>query len=171
MAFLSPADAAWPEQAKLEIARWRAALGSTLIDCYHIGSTSVPDLMAKPVLDLLPVVTSVTDLDATSHVITALGYEAMGEFSLPGRRYFRKNAPDGTRMFQAHAYAIGDPSVRRHLAFRDLLRNNPTVRDAYQTVKVNADKTARGDIERYIALKNDFIKTHEAIALQIPTEH
>ena len=171
MAFLSPADTAWPMQAKLEIARWRDALDSTLIHCHHIGSTSVPGLMAKPVLDLLPVVTSVADLDAINHVITALGYEAMGEFGLPGRRYFRKNAADGTRVVQAHAYAIGDPSVRRHLAFRDLLRNDPKIRDAYQTVKVNADNAAHGDMERYITLKNNFIKTHEAIALQIPTEH
>lgn len=165
MGLLAPADPQWPDHARVELSYWKAVLCHHLNSGHHIGSTSVPDLAAKPIIDLLPVVTSLAAVDALTSDIEYLGYEAMGEFGLAGRRYFRKSAPDGTRLFHTHVYALGDPSIERHLAFRDLLRTNPDIRKQYETLKTEADEAAQGNIGRYIQLKNDFIKFHEARAL------
>ncbi len=166
MTFLAAPDPSWPMQAKSEIERWQDVLGPKLIAAFHIGSTAVPGLVAKPIIDLLPVVESLEKLDALNPAITALGYEAMGTYGISGRRYFRKSAANGRRLIHAHAFAIGDPAIRRHVAFRDLLRSDPDISAAYQTVKIAADIAADGDMDLYINLKDGFIQMHEALALQ-----
>jgi len=166
MHFLEPYDPDWPERASVEADLWAAHLGQALIACHHIGSTSVPDLTAKPVIDLLVEVSSHTHLKAAAPRLVAQGYEDMGPFGLPGRLYFRKSASDGTRLVQVHAYETGDPSLARHLAFRDLLRSDQTVRAGYADIKRRADAASDGDINRYMDLKDPWIAKHEAIALR-----
>ncbi len=158
-------DPAWPARAQKEIARWADVLGPILLACHHIGSTSVPGLAAKPILDLLPVVGDLAALDAATPRLIGAGYEALGTFGLPGRRYFRRSGPDGTRLIHAHAYAMGDPAIARHLAFRDLLLTDPDTCAAYEKVKRSADAAAQGDISRYMQLKDTFVKEAEARAL------
>ena len=103
--------------------RWRAVFGTALVAIHHIGSTSVPGLAAKPVIDMLPVFKDRACRDAAEAGVLQLGYEWLGAFGLPGRRYCRRDDPEtGCRIFQAHAYAEGSPEIRRHLAFRDWLR-------------------------------------------------
>lgn len=165
MHFLKDADPHWPTRAAEEIAIWSNVLGNTLIACHHIGSTSVPDLAAKPVIDLLPVVTSLSALSANAPALVTKGYEAMGAFGLKGRLYFRKSTPTGTRLIQAHAYAEDDPSITRHLAFRDLLRADTAIRQSYEDIKRHADLSCKGDINTYMDLKDPWIKKHEQIAL------
>lgn len=166
MNFLHEPDPDWPLRAATEIKLWHDALGPTLLVCHHIGSTSVPGLVAKPIIDLLPVVTSLDALRNATPKLVAAGYEAMGPFGLAGRLYFRKSARDGTRLIQAHAYEVGDLSIARHLAFRDMLRVDPHHRAAYDALKRDADARSGGDINTYMDLKDPWIKTHEAIALQ-----
>ena len=165
MHFIEDADPHWPTRAAAEIAIWSDVLGDALIACHHIGSTSVPNLAAKPVIDLLPVVTSRGALSAQTSALVAKGYEAMGAFGLEGRLYFRKSTPTGTRLIQAHAFAEGDPAITRHLAFRDLLRADPVIRQSYENIKRHADRTSKGDINAYMDLKDPWIKQHEHIAL------
>ncbi len=167
MGLLAAPDPAWAEQAEAAKAVWRQALGADFVACHHIGSTSVPDLPAKPIIDLLPVATSLSALDKATDNLIAQGYEAMGPFGLPGRRYFRKSAPTGQRLIHAHAYAARDPAIARHLAFRNLLRSDPDIRAAYAGVKRQADQHANGDMTIYMDLKDPFIKTHEGIALTL----
>ncbi|MEL6959565.1 MAG: GrpB family protein [Pseudomonadota bacterium] len=165
MSLLSPPDHSWPAQAEAAIDNLTKTLGPVLLACHHIGSTSVPGLPAKPILDLLPVVTDHATLDAHSNALLALGYEALGPFGLPGRRYFRNSAADGTRLIHAHAYEAGHPDIIRHLAFRDLLRQEPDLRHSYAEIKREADAQAGGDMARYMEYKDAFIKTHEARAV------
>ena len=97
-----------------------ALLGDTCIAIHPIGSTAIPGADAKPILDLMPVVRDLAAVDALTPAFAALGYEALGELGIPGRRYFRKGGDERTH--QLHVFQVGDhANIVRHLAFRDLL--------------------------------------------------
>ena len=130
---------------------------------HHIGSTAVPGLAAKPIIDILVAVPSVERLDSQIIDFRALGYEPRGENGIPGRRYFVKGTPERTH--HVHAFRSGSHDVRRHLALRDFLRANDEVRDAYAVVKRRAVAECGNDIQAYLALKNDFVRLLEAQAL------
>ena len=68
------------------------ALGPSMVAIHHIGSTAVPGMVAKPVLDIMPVVQDIRDLDDIEPAIARLGYEPRGEHGIPGRRYFVKES-------------------------------------------------------------------------------
>src|SRR5206468_2150889 len=115
----------WPRMFDLASAEIAAAMGHCLVEVHHIGSTSIPGMSAKPVIDMLPVVRDIAAVDACAAAMEALGYEAMGDFGIPGRRYFRRDDAAGRRTHQVHAFEVGSPHVERHLAFRDFLRVHP----------------------------------------------
>jgi GrpB-like predicted nucleotidyltransferase (UPF0157 family) len=114
MIVLAPHSIAWAEAFEREASAIADALSDLSMELQHIGSTAIPGIVAKPVIDMLGIVAAVDELDARAHRRAALGYEALGEFGIPGRRYFRKNSPDGVRTHQLHAFAIGSPEIQRH---------------------------------------------------------
>lgn len=71
-------------------------LGANAAEIYHIGSTAVPGLCAKPVIDIMPVVYSLAAADDAADKFRAAGYEYLGEFGIPGRRYLRKGGDERT---------------------------------------------------------------------------
>src|SRR3546814_8745866 len=93
----------------------------------HIGSTSIPGIHAKPIIDMLAVTSDLSLLDGCESRIASLGYEALGEFGIPGRRYFRKDNSTGERTHKIHAFRTGSPKITRHLQFRDYLIAPPAV--------------------------------------------
>ena len=159
-----PYDPAWPARFEAEAAHIRAALGDTLIGIEHIGSTSVPGLAAKPIIDMIPLVRDVTELDSKIGAMAAIGYTPRGEFGLPGRRYFRKGSAYA-RVVHAHAYQIDNPEVERHLAFRDYLRTHPEALAAYASLKHELAQRHPTDIVAYMDGKDGLIKQLEAEAL------
>ena len=138
-------------------------VGSIIVNIHHIGSTSVPDLMAKPIIDILLEVNSLVDLDKQSYKLANLAYEVMGELGIPGRRYFRKGGDDRTH--QIHAFQSGDANLVRHLAFRDYLIAHKKVADEYGELKFKIAQACNHDIEKYCDEKDPFIAYHEPIAL------
>ncbi len=163
---LVPPAAEWTGMALAEASRLKATLGDLLVTVHHIGSTSIPHIMAKPIVDMIPIVTSIAELDGHEDDIRALGYRWYGEFGLPGRRYCSLTDPvTGKRKFQLHCYAFGDPSVVRHLAFRDYLRAHAAIAKAYETEKVRAASIRSDDVNAYNDEKNDWIKRVEQDAL------
>lgn len=163
---LVPHSPHWAEMAASEARALKSALGDVLIVVHHIGSTSIPGIMAKPIVDLIPVATSLTALDAAMPRVTALGYECLGEFGLPGRRYCRKNDPaTGKRQFQLHCYERGWSEIDRHLAFRDYLRAHPAKAKDYEAEKIRAAALHPGNTLDYNTEKNDWIKAVERDAL------
>src|SRR3954468_13316760 len=86
-----PYDPLWPGEFERAAGEIVAAMGANLVGVHHIGSTSVPGLHAKPVIDLLAVVGDLAGVDRRSVEMTRLGYEGMGEFGIGGRRYFRRD--------------------------------------------------------------------------------
>lgn len=169
MSLIAAPDPAWPAMAAREIARWRASVPG-LEAVHHIGSTSVPGLPAKPIIDLLPVFEDTSRQAAAQTAVEALGYEWMGANGLPGRSYARLSVPDtGERRFHAHGYANGHPDIRRHLAFRDALRANGALRAGYSSVKGACAARHPEGGAAYGACKASWIDQVEARALERET--
>ena len=160
-----PHDPAWQGEFSAEAQRIRRALGKIVVRLHHIGSTAIPGLSAKPIIDLLLEVEEVAELDDRSADLQALGYEVMGEFGIPGRRYFRKNNASGVRTHQLHAFKADAAQVERHLAFRDYLIAHPAEAGLYSELKQKLAQTHPGDIEAYMDGKDPFIKEHQARAI------
>ena len=157
-------DPAWTDAFVLEAARIRVELGTALVAMHHIGSTAIPGIIAKPVIDMLAEVHSVAVLESQSQALAGIGYEALGEFGIAGRRYFRKDAPDGTRTHQLHAFAVGSHEIRRHLAFRDFLRAHPADAHAYAALKRALARDAV-DSRAYTEAKTEFVRAIDQKAL------
>jgi GrpB-like predicted nucleotidyltransferase (UPF0157 family) len=131
---LVPHDPAWPDAYAAEAVALSAQLGPLLIALYHVGSTSVVGLPAKPIIDILGIVADQGQLGADS--LAALGYEGLGEFGIAGRRYFRRTNAAGVRTHHLHLFGPGAPEIARHLAFRDYLRAHPDRAQAYAERKM-----------------------------------
>ena len=155
---LAPHRATWAAAFESEASAIQDALSDLPLELHHIGSTAIPDIVAKPVIDMLGVVPAVEALDARAHRLAALGYEALGEYGIPERRYFRKNAADGARTHQLHAFATGSPEVQRHLNFRDYLRVFPAEAAAYSALKLGLAERYGSDMRAYSDGKTEFIR-------------
>ena len=156
-------DPDWPRRAQERIARLRV-LEPVLVAAHHIGSTAVPGLIAKPIIDLMPLVGDLASLDLERGAVEALGYAWHGEYGIPGRRYCTADIGN-RRVAQLHFFAIGDPGVLRHLAFRDYLRAHAGVAAAYAAEKRRARDLHPGDHQAYGAEKQAWINRVEAKAL------
>ena len=165
MSLLHAPDPRWSDLAEEEIKELIARI-PTLVGVQHIGSTSVPGLPAKPIIDLLPIFPDAATQAASQDLFEAMGYEWLGEYGLPGRAYARKSDPDsGTRVFHAHGYVEGDPNIVRHIAFRDVLRENTTLRAAYTSVKAACAARHTDGGEHYANCKSRWITKAEALAI------
>jgi GrpB-like predicted nucleotidyltransferase (UPF0157 family) len=157
---LIPHDPEWAEVFAREAAAIRTSgiQQEILAAIHHIGSTAIPGIRAKPIIDILCAVTDLARLDANRADMERLGYEVMGEFGIPGRRYYRKNAPSGMRTHQIHAFQIGDPQIARHLAFRDFLRAHPEFAAEYDALKERLAEQFPTDLSQYTDGKDAFIQ-------------
>jgi GrpB-like predicted nucleotidyltransferase (UPF0157 family) len=150
-------DAAWPgrfEGLRAEYAAAMAAAGIPVVAIEHVGSTSVPGLAAKPIIDV-DIVVQAADVTAASGVLISLGFTPLGDLGIPQRWAFRAPA----RLAQTNTYVIveGCLSLRNHLAVRDVLRADQGLRDEYAAMKKQAG--ARLDnIDDYLAAKNDIVQ-------------
>lgn len=157
-------DPAWPEAFEREAERLRAILGDALLAVHHVGSTSVPGLAAKPIIDLLPEARSLELIEAATPKMVEAGYRAWGEYGLPGRRYFTRDR-DVWRRCNVHVYAAGDPDIARHRALPAYLRAHPEVAAEYAALKREAYRRFPADIEGYNDAKDTWIKALEPVAL------
>lgn len=154
-------DPAWAAQFAAEAEQIAAALAPHLLALHHIGSTSVPGIHAKPIIDMLAVARSLTAVDAATPALVALGYQAMGAFGITGRRYFRKDDAAGQRTHHLHCFARRSPHIARHLAFRDYLRAHPLVAADYGALKLRLAQNP----DTYVEGKAPFIVKTQAQAL------
>ena len=161
MIVLAAYDPAWQLQFEREASRVTSAFGDTLLGLHHIGSTAIPGLLAKPVIDMLAIVTNVTTLDTYRDDFESLGYEVMGEFGIAGRRYFRKDDTNGLRTNQIHAFAEGASAICRHLDFRDYLRAHPDVAEDYGELKQRLARECVDNQRCYSDGKTEFIQDIE----------
>ena len=150
-------DPRWPALFAQIAARVRAAFaGGPLIGIEHVGSTSVPGLSAKPVIDIDVVIPSRADLPDATARLAALGYVHQGDGGIPTREAFRE--PPGTPRHNLYVCAGDSPELRRHLAFRDWLRAHPE--DARRYGRLKRDLAARhgADRDAYCEDKTAFVR-------------
>jgi GrpB-like predicted nucleotidyltransferase (UPF0157 family) len=157
-------DPAWAEMYELDRVAIARALGEIAQGIEHVGSTAVPGLAAKPIIDILLGVDE-DDLDWIIQPLQEIGYEYNPdwEISLPRRRYFRRLLPDGTNTHHLHVVPIGGEFWTRHLRFRDYLRAHPSTAEEYAALKREIARRHRGGID-YTFAKTEFIKSVETLA-------
>jgi GrpB-like predicted nucleotidyltransferase (UPF0157 family) len=156
-----PHDPGWAAAFKAEAKQVAAALGENVVAIHHIGSTAIPGIHARPILDLLVEVSDIAGVDARSAETESRGYQAMGEYGLPGRRYFRKDDANGIRTHHIHTFQAGSAEVLRHLAFRDYLIAHPDDARRYSGLKRRLAEAHPRSIDAYMDGKDAFIKEME----------
>ena len=159
----------WTFMYEEEKEKVMAVLKENAIAIYHIGSTSVPGLAAKPVVDIMAAVRSLEAVDAQAGDFLKLGYEYLGEFGIAGRRYLRKGGDERTH--QIHIFHMDDwDNISRHLAFRDYMRTHKNARERYAQLKKELAQRFPYDIDGYCNGKDAFVKKMEAQALSCMDE-
>jgi len=160
---LVPHNPEWSQLAEEEAKRILEQLSIPVIGVYHIGSTSIPGIKAKPILDF---VIEVEDLDAiirSTEILGELGYISKGEYGIPGRQFFTKDT-DGERSHHLHIFQQGHPDIERHLVFRDFLRANPEAAHKYEVIKEKLAKRFPKESGSYTEAKSDFILSMDEVA-------
>jgi len=133
-------------------------------EVHHVGSTSVPGLAAKPILDIMPVVANPVDGENAVEPMTTLGYRYRGDNELPGRFYFDKIV-DGRTVVHCHMYPQDHSDVRKLVAFRDRLRTDRETASEYERLKRNLASKYRDDRVSYTDSKGTFVNEITAVAL------
>lgn len=155
-----PYNPDWPKMYEAEAAVLRAALGDNLVNIYHVGSTSVPGLAAKPKLDIIA---EVNDASLVIPPLEKADYEYRGEFNIPFHMGFAKR--HGEIPINLHLFEKNNPEIRLNLAFRDYVRSHPEALDEYGNLKLHLasqrelHKRVQGRFSGYNLAKDEFIKS------------
>lgn len=153
-----PYDPRWPRRFEEEADRLRGALGPVLLDVAHVGSTAVPGLAAKPLIDIMLVVTDLDELDRRNPALEALGYTPEGALFVPRSRFFSRGVPEA-RTHHLHAYPEGHPEIDRHLDLRDFLRCHEPEARRYASLKARLAEDFRDDLPAYSEGKTPMLTT------------
>jgi len=147
----------WKKHFQDEANQLKHILSDAIVEIHHIGSTAIPGILAKPIIDLLPVVSSLQKIDAQRKFLQAAGYQWYGEYGIQGRRYLVRPGKDED-VTHVHIYETGHPEIERHLAFRDALLNDAFLAAGYDQLKLRLQKRFKNERERYQEGKRDFIE-------------
>lgn len=149
-------DPAWPGLFAAEAERLQKLFAAAGLDITleHTGSTAIPGLAAKPVLDILGGYAEATPVTECIDVLAGADYVYRGEQGIPGREFFRRGNP---RSYHLHLTAIDSQFWRDHLAFRNRLRGDDALRDAYAVLKHDLAARFPRDREAYIEGKGSFV--------------
>ena len=145
----------WAELFSAEASRMRVALGDLTVAIEHYGSTSVPGLVAKPILDILVGGPEATDPSPYIDALTPLGYDYAEQAGVPDHLVFGRGS---ARTHLVHVVRYGGDAWRRALAFRDALRRDAGLRDAYAALKRELAGRHGAERSRYTAEKSVFIE-------------
>ena len=157
-----PYDPTWPQQFAAVRTDLRAAFDGVPVRAIeHVGSTSVPGLFAKPQLDI-DVAVAAEDMAAARAALEAAGYRWLGERGIPDRHAFR--APDETPSRNVYVVLDGCLALRNHLALRDVLRRNATLRDEYGRFKLELATHDYDDGNHYAVAKSPVVQRILAVA-------
>lgn len=148
-------DPAWPGLFEREAARVRGALGSAVLGLEHVGSTSVPGLAAKPLVDVLLVVPDSDDEDAYVPALVQAGYYL--RLREPGW-YRHRLLKDSDPEVNLHVFSPACEEVDRMLVFRDRLRDNPADRAEYEAVKRDLAKREWDRVQDYADAKTRVVE-------------
>lgn len=148
---VTPYNKQWARMYEEEANKLRLIFGEQLVAIHHIGSTSVPGLEAKPIIDIMPVVNDIKLVDEHNHFMQKIGYEPKGE---------------DNRTHHVHIFQVGSMEIERHLAFRDYLREHPEAVQEYGQLKQQLAGQFPYDIASYINGKNHLVMKIERKAME-----
>jgi GrpB-like predicted nucleotidyltransferase (UPF0157 family)/GNAT superfamily N-acetyltransferase len=152
----------WVQKYINEAKILKKIFGDKLHSIHHIGSTAIIGAHAKPIIDIMPIFFNIADVNVFNAKLEAINYEPMGEYGIPGRRYFWKSKSQ--RSHHLHAFQIGDQSAHKHLIFRDYMNNYPIEAEKYSALKIALAKKHPNDIVSYVNGKTGYVgNIHEKI--------
>jgi GrpB-like predicted nucleotidyltransferase (UPF0157 family) len=152
-----PYDKNWHERYRLEAEKLTEILGEEAVSIHHIGSTSIPNMKAKPIIDILVEVKNIETNDEFNEDMLKEGYLPKGENGILGRRYFVKGKGP-THTHHIHMFQTGNPEIERHLHFRDYLSTHPEEAQIYGRLKEDLAQRFPEDGLSYTKGKDEFIK-------------
>lgn len=158
-----PYNPNWPDQFQEEASQIKPIFSDNFVAIHHIGSTSVPGLAAKPTIDIILEVKNIELVDKCNEPMEKLGYEAWGEYNIPGRRFFVKG--DVKRTHHLHTFQVGSPEIARHLYLRDYLKSHPDDAKEYADLKIKLALQFSHDRRSYVKNKQDFVTALEKKAI------
>ncbi|MHA1864784.1 MAG: GrpB family protein [Candidatus Thorarchaeota archaeon] len=163
---VTPYNHSWSAQYEQEITKIKKVLENEIVSTHHIGSTSIPGMSAKPIIDILLEVKDIARIDSYNNEMMVLGYEPRGELGIPGRRYFSRDEPKDVRTHHIHSFQSGDIGLERHLAFRDYMIAHPDDAKIYSELKIVLARRFQWDVDGYIAGKHLYVERMEKIAME-----
>jgi len=146
----------WPEHFSKEQQLLFRILGEKALDISHIGSTSIPGMPAKPILDILAAVKMLSDVEAFTQDLNKIGYEDKGDGGVPGRRFFVKGT-EAKRTHHLNFCELNSFFWRSHIAFRDYLEQHPEIAREYSALKQGLADIFPNDRGSYTAGKEEFV--------------
>ena len=159
--FIADYNPGWPARYTAEKRRIIRAIGPWAVEIEHVGSTSVPGLGAKPIIDILVGIRSLHDAAHCIEPLHGIGYEYVPEFEaiIPERRYFRRGPQDDH--YHVHMVELTSGFWERHLLFRDYLRAHPETAQEYERLKRELAAQFGSDRSGYTDAKTEFITAIE----------
>ena len=152
---LIPYTKEWERLFQAEKPLLRAAVGKYVLDIQHVGSTSIPGMVAKPIIDIAIAVESFEGAAVCIKPIKQLGYEYKGENGIPRRHYFTKGDP---RTHHVHINEIGGRNWKDQIIFRDYLTQYPEIAKEYAELKLALARRYPTDRQSYLDGKAPFIE-------------
>lgn len=150
-----PYNPEWPQDFAAESALIQRALGENCITIHHVGSTSIPGMRAKPIIDMIPVVKDIAEVDNASAAMMQLGYEVKGEAGMLFRRFFTKATENLS--CNVHVYEADAGEVDRLIKFRDWLRTHQEDANEYARLKSELAALNTNERLRYTMGKENFV--------------
>ena len=153
-----PYDEQWKQdflKIKTELSN---AIGQLIIGIEHVGSTSVQDLSAKPIIDIDVVIKDYTVLEDVVSGLREIGYQHEGNLGIVGREAFKYDGKEHLKEHHLYVCPEDSPELKRHITFRDYLRTHPDAVREYSQIKAEGAKQYPDDIEQYIEYKSPFIE-------------
>lgn len=160
---VTPYNSSWPAVYEKEEPLLTNIFKETLTSICHIGSTSIPGLSAKPIIDILITLKKISHLEPLIPELLKLGYAYFGEFGVPGRYFFPKG--ELKRTHHLHIYEKKNKDLIRYIAFREYLKQNSIRFKEYETLKIELANTFPNDLDAYCDGKDILVKEIEKEAL------
>ena len=151
---LNPHDPQWASLYEKEAASLQSCLSDSIVRINHVGSTSIPNIKAKPILDILVESETYPPTQSIMASLRAMEYENRGESGVPERFWFIKGKP---RQYHLHWCPTGGVVAHSQIKFRDVLRNNSKLARDYEKIKVTAAPGQEIDSHSYATAKSEFI--------------
>ncbi|MBN2386269.1 MAG: GrpB family protein [Anaerolineales bacterium] len=149
--------AEWTHLFLRERDRLAAALAGLPIVIEHVGSTSIPDLPAKPIIDIALGIPSLAEIKTYAHLLEGIGYTDRDDRHIEGDRMLARG-PEANRTHYVHIVEHGGKKWQEYILFRDYLRDHPSAREEYVRIKTALAERFAGEREKYTAGKHDFIQ-------------